>query len=62
MTGDEVYGLHPGLRAFLQSRGMSYVGPDRGSVGRLRRIVSLLGPLGPGRSPQIAVCGVLSFP
>ena len=25
VTGDEVYGLHPGLRAFLQSRGMSYV-------------------------------------
>ena len=25
MTGDEVYGLHPGLRAFLQERGMSYV-------------------------------------
>ena len=25
LTGDEVYGLHPGLRAFLQSQGMSYV-------------------------------------
>ncbi len=25
VTGDEVYGLHPGLRAFLQTRGMSYV-------------------------------------
>lgn len=25
VTGDEVYGLHPGLRAFLQERGMSYV-------------------------------------
>ncbi len=25
VTGDEVYGLHPGLRTFLQSRGMSYV-------------------------------------
>ena len=25
VTGDEVYGLHPGLRAFLQTRGVSYV-------------------------------------
>lgn len=25
VTGDEVYGLHPGLRTFLQERGMSYV-------------------------------------
>ena len=25
VTGDEVYGQHPGLRAFLQARGMSYV-------------------------------------
>lgn len=25
VTGDEVYGLHPGLRTFLQARGMSYV-------------------------------------
>jgi len=25
VTGDEVYGLHPGLRAFLQARAMSYV-------------------------------------
>jgi len=25
VTGDEVYGQHPGLRAFLQTRGMSYV-------------------------------------
>ncbi len=25
VTGDEVYGQHPGLRALLQARGMSYV-------------------------------------
>jgi len=25
VTGDEVYGQHPGLRAFLQARAMSYV-------------------------------------
>ena len=25
VTGDEVYGLHPGLRTFLQARAMSYV-------------------------------------
>jgi len=25
VTGDEVYGLHPGLRAFLQARAISYV-------------------------------------
>jgi SRSO17 transposase len=57
VTGDEVYGLHPGLRTFLQSRGMSYVlcvannqwvwvDAEQNSAAHTRRLVAQLERLG----------------